>query len=48
MKIKFCSQRREVLLFLTSNMAAVTSRENQQLERSRFKMQHVFLSIVSK
>ena len=32
MKIEFSSQRREMLLFLTTNMAAVTSRANQQLE----------------
>ena len=31
MKIEFSSQRRERLLFLTTNMAAVTSRANQQL-----------------
>ena len=31
MKIKFGSQRREMILFLTTNMAAVTSRANQQL-----------------
>ena len=30
-KIKFGSQRREMLLFLTTNMATVTSRANQQL-----------------
>ena len=30
MKIEFSSQRREMLLFLTPNMAAVTSRANQQ------------------
>ena len=30
MKIEFNSQRREMLLFLTINMAAVTSRANQQ------------------
>ena len=30
MKIQFSSQRREMLLFLTTNMAAVTSRANQQ------------------
>ena len=30
MKIEFSSQRREILLFLTTNMAAVTSRANQQ------------------
>ena len=30
MKINFSSQRREMLLFLTTNMAAVTSRVNQQ------------------
>ena len=33
MKIEFSSQRREMLLFLTTNMAAVTSRANQQLEK---------------
>ena len=31
MKIEFSSQKREVLLFLTTNMAPVTSRANQQL-----------------
>ena len=31
MKIEFSSQRREMLFFLTTNMAAVTSRVNQQL-----------------
>ena len=31
MKIEFSSQRREMLLFLITNMAAVTSRANQQL-----------------
>ena len=30
MKIELSSLRREMLLFLTTNMAAVTSRENQQ------------------
>ena len=30
MKIELSSQRREMLLFLTTNMAAVTSRANQQ------------------
>ena len=30
MKIEFSSQRREMLLFLTTNMSAVTSRANQQ------------------
>ena len=30
MKIRFSSQKRELLLFLTTNMAAVTSRANQQ------------------
>ena len=32
MKIEFSSQRREMLFFLTTNMAAVKSRANQQLE----------------
>ena len=31
MKIEFSSLRRETLLFLTTNMAAVTSRANQQV-----------------
>ena len=31
-KIEFSSQRREMLLFSTTNMAAVTSRANQQYE----------------
>ena len=31
MKIEFSSQRREILLFLTTNMTTVTSRANQQL-----------------
>ena len=30
MKIELSSQRREMLLFLTTNMAAMTSRANQQ------------------
>ena len=30
MKIELSSQRREMLSFLTTNMAAVTSRVNQQ------------------
>ena len=33
MKIDFSSQRREMLLFLTTNMAAVTSRANQQYRK---------------
>ena len=32
MKIEFSSQRREMLLFLTTNIAAVTSRANQQYD----------------
>ena len=36
MKIEFSSQRREMLLFLTTNMAAVTSRANQQLFQKVF------------
>ena len=35
MKIEFSSQRREMLLFLTTNMAAVTSRANQQLSNDQ-------------
>ena len=38
MKIEFSTQWREMLLFLTTNMAAVTSRANQQL---REKLGHV-------
>ena len=38
MKMEFSSQRREMLLFLTANMAAVTSRANQ--------LWHMILSIV--
>ena len=34
MKIAFSSQRREMLLFLTANMAAVTSRANQVIFQS--------------
>lgn len=34
MKIEFSSQRRETVLFLTTNMAAVTSRANQQYNTS--------------
>ena len=30
MKIEFSSQKREMLLFLTTNVAAVTSRANRQ------------------
>ena len=30
MKIDFSSQKKEVLLFVTTKMAAVTSRSNQQ------------------
>ena len=33
MKIEFCSQRRVMLLFLTTNMAAVTSRAKQEYEK---------------
>ena len=43
MKKQFSSQRREMLLFLTINMAAVTSRANQQLRRKMraVRSQHV-------
>ena len=33
MKMELTSQRREMLLFLTTNMAVVTSRANQEYER---------------
>ena len=36
MKIEFSSQRREMLSFLSINMAALTTRANQQLLRSSF------------
>ena len=39
-KIEFDSQRRERLLFLYTNMAAVTSRENDLL----FVIQHLYIS----
>ena len=42
MKIEFSFQRREMLLFLTTNMAAVTSRANQQYVSS-----FLFLSYAS-
>ena len=35
MKIEFSSQRRETVLFLTTNMAAVTSRANQQYQETK-------------
>ena len=36
MKLEFSSQRREILLFLTTNMAAVMSGANQQWTLSQF------------
>ena len=36
MKIEFSSQRRDMLLFLTTNMAAVTSRANEQFHPDLF------------
>ena len=36
MKMELTSQRREMLLFLTTNMAVVTSRVNQEYERVLF------------
>ena len=35
-KMELTSQRREMLLFLTTNMAVVTSRANQEYERVLF------------
>ena len=43
MKIEFSSQRREMLLFLTTNMAAVTSRANQQWVTVHINVQHWFI-----
>ena len=43
MKIEFSSQRREMLLFLTTNMAAVTSRANQQYAHRSILKKYVFL-----
>ena len=43
MKIEFSSQRREMLLFLTTNMAAVTSRANQQWLTVHINVQHWFI-----
>ena len=42
MKIEFGSQRREMLLFLTTNMAAVTSRANQQYSSHLFIKKRLF------
>ena len=42
MKIAFRSQRREILLFLTINMAAVTSRANQQYSSHLFIRKRLF------
>ena len=50
MKIQFSSQRRERLLFLTTNMAAMTSHANQQSATSRYGLlgyastAHVFVA----
>ena len=41
MKIEFSSQRRETVLFLTTNMAAVTSRANQQFMFLSFSLFHL-------
>ena len=40
MKMEFSSQRRETLLFLTANMAAVTSPANQQYSVLIFSCRH--------
>ena len=44
MKIELISQKREMLLFLTSNMAAVTSRANQQYKTARYFLKNVIFS----
>ena len=41
MKIEFSSQRREMLSFLTANMAAVTSRTNQQYRSSKNDLENL-------
>ena len=46
MKIEFSSQRTEMLLFLTTNMATVTSRASQQYFRSMAIQAVVRLPIV--
>ena len=40
MKIEFSSQRGEMLLFLTTNMAAVTSCANQQYGTNNTRRHH--------
>ena len=47
MKIAFSSQRREMLLSLTTNMAAVTSRGNQQYSSHLFIKKGLFDSSLS-
>ena len=42
MKIEFISQRREMLLFFTTNIAAVTSRANQQYSSHLFIQKGLF------
>ena len=42
MEIAFSSQRRDTLLFLTANMAAVTSRANQQYSSYLFIQKGLF------
>ena len=44
MKIEFSSQRREMLLFLTTNMAAVTSRANQQYRQHQLLEHYSWVS----
>ena len=46
-KIAFSSQRREILLFLTINKAAVTSRANQQYSSHLFIKKGLFDSSLS-
>ena len=46
MKIDFSSQRREMLLFLTANMAAVMSRANHQLVRHFIFIPHSEFTIL--
>ena len=48
MKMGFSSRRREMLLFLTSNMAAVTSRANQLSELWQMIIYIVIVSLISK
>ena len=46
MKIEFSSQRREMLLFLPTNIAAVTSCANQQSRHQRIKNNYLIYCLI--